>query len=201
MKKIYFFFFFLFLGCSCVFAKEVPHLVSVPPKCVEVKENVAILPIQVLSTKEGSLSKLIDVYQLGKVEHAESYELSISQLESSFVDYVAIDTLRDSESRSFISYSIEDDIDLKKGSTFMRFLLNVEFLEEVPSEIFVLGHEVVLGDSSLCRLVNGNNSEIVRTEVFVKEKDTYTLFYVVIILFLIVVVLVEFLIIMKKRKK
>lgn len=200
MKKIYFFFLFLFIGCSCVGAKEVPNFVSISPQCVEVSDHVVVLPIQVLSINEGSLSKYIDNYQLGKVDHDENYVFSISQLESSFVNHISVDPLKDADGKSFIVYSIADDVDLEVGSPFMHFLLNIEFLDEIPSKISVLGHEVVIGDSSVCRLFNEEETGVVHTEVYVKEKDTFTLHYIVVILILCAIVLLEFLILMKRRK-
>lgn len=173
MKKL--FLILLLFICESVYAIQPVELVSISNKCSVVNHNKTIIAIEVLNTNEGELSKLIHNYKLGNLEHAESYDLHISHLESKYINHLLIDTLRDSNQRSNVNYMIEDDVKLKKNETFASFWLEIEILEDVPKSIYVLGNQVILSaDEQVCERINGYKGEVIEiNQSIVHDKKIY----------------------------
>lgn len=200
MKKGLFIFIILFIGSLRVIALDVPSFVSQVPKCVEDKENTVLIPVNVLTYKSGDLVSLIDNYSLGLIDRYDNYDIKIDNIEGNKIKNVLLSSLK-SANRSYINYNIEDNIHLELGDTLVSFNILINFLEYVPDKIDVLGNEVIISNKETCSVINKENEEVVRTEVFFKKDKSSNFIYLLIIITLLMFALLEFIVILRKRNK
>ena len=106
-----------------------------------------------------------------------------------------------SANRSYINYNIEDNIHLELGDTLVSFNILINFSEYVPDKIDVLGNEVIISNKETCSVINKENEEVVRTEVFFKKDKSSNFIYLLIIITLLMFALLEFIVILRKRNK
>lgn len=200
MKKGLFIFIILFIGSLRVIALDVPSFVSQVPKCVEDKENTVLIPVNVLTYKSGDLVSLIDNYSLGLIDRYDNYVIKIDNIEGNKIKNVLLSSLK-SANRSYINYNIEDNIHLELGDTLVSFNILINFSEYVPDKIDVLGNEVIISNKETCSVINKENEEVVRTEVFFKKDKSSNFIYLLIIITLLMFALLEFIVILRKRNK
>ena len=200
MKKGLFIFIILFIGSLRVIALDVPSFVSQVPKCVEDKENTVLIPVNVLTYKSGDLVSLIDNYSLGLIDRYDNYDIKIDNIEGNKIKNVLLSSLK-SANRSYINYNIEDNIYLELGDTLVSFNILINFSEYVPDKIDVLGNEVIISNKETCSVINKENEEVVRTEVFFKKDKSSNFIYLLIIITLLMFALLEFIVILRKRNK
>ncbi len=200
MKKGLFIFIILFIGSLRVIALDVPSFVSQVPKCVEDKENTVLIPVNVLTYKSGDLVSLIDNYSLGLIDRYDNYDIKIDNIEGNKIKNVLLSSLK-SANRSYINYNIEDNIHLELGDTLVSFNILINFSEYVPDKIDVLGNEVIISNKETCSVINKENEEVVRTEVFFKKDKSSNFIYLLIIITLLMFALLEFIVILRKRNK
>lgn len=200
MKKGLFIFIILFIGSLRVIALDVPSFVSQVPKCVEDKENTVLIPVNVLTYKSGDLVSLIDNYSLGLIDRYDNYDIKIDNIEGNKIKNVLLSSLK-SANRSYINYNIEDNIHLELGDTLVSFNILISFSEYVPDKIDVLGNEVIISNKETCSVINKENEEVVRTEVFFKKDKSSNFIYLLIIITLLMFALLEFIVILRKRNK
>lgn len=200
MKKGLFIFIILFIGSLRVIALDVPSFVSQVPKCVEDKENTVLIPVNVLTYKSGDLVSLIDNYSLGLIDRYDNYDIKIDNIEGNKIKNVLLSSLK-SANRSYINYNIEDNIHLELGDTLVSFNILINFSEYVPEKIDVLGNEVIISNKETCSVINKENEEVVRTEVFFKKDKSSNFIYLLIIITLLMFALLEFIVILRKRNK
>ena len=184
MKKGLFIFIILFIGSLRVIALDVPSFVSQVPKCVEDKENTVLIPVNVLTYKSGDLVSLIDNYSLGLIDRYDNYDIKIDNIEGNKIKNVLLSSLK-SANRSYINYNIEDNIHLELGDTLVSFNILINFSEYVPDKIDVLGNEVIISNKETCSVINKENEEVVRTEVFFKKDKSSNFIYLLIIITLL----------------
>lgn len=200
MKKGLFIFIILFIGSLRVIALDVPSFVSQVPKCVEDKENTVLIPVNVLTYESGDLVSLIDNYSLGLIDRYDNYDIKIDNIEGNKIKNVLLSSLK-SANRSYINYNIEDNIHLELGDTLVSFNILINFSEYVPDKIDVLGNEVIISNKETCSVINKENEEVVRTEVFFKKDKSSNFIYLLIIITLLMFALLEFIVILRKRNK
>lgn len=200
MKKGLFIFIILFIGSLRVIALDVPSFVSQVPKCVEDMENTVLIPVNVLTYKSGDLVSLIDNYSLGLIDRYDNYDIKIDNIEGNKIKNVLLSSLK-SANRSYINYNIEDNIHLELGDTLVSFNILINFSEYVPDKIDVLGNEVIISNKETCSVINKENEEVVRTEVFFKKDKSSNFIYLLIIITLLMFALLEFIVILRKRNK
>lgn len=200
MKKGLFIFIILFIGSLRVIALDVPSFVSQVPKCVEDKENMVLIPVNVLTYESGDLVSLIDNYSLGLIDRYDNYDIKIDNIEGNKIKNVLLSSLK-SANRSYINYNIEDNIHLELGDTLVSFNILINFSEYVPDKIDVLGNEVIISNKETCSVINKENEEVVRTEVFFKKDKSSNFIYLLIIITLLMFALLEFIVILRKRNK
>lgn len=200
MKKGLFIFIILFIGSLRVIALDVPSFVSQVPKCVEDKENTVLIPVNVLTYKSGDLVSLIDNYSLGLIDRYDNYDIKIDNIEGNKIKNVLLSSLK-SANRSYINYNIEDNIHLELGDTLVSFNILINFSEYVPDKIDVLGNEVIISNKETCSVINKENEEVVRTEIFFKKDKSSNFIYLLIIITLLMFALLEFIVILRKRNK
>ncbi len=200
MKKGLFIFIILFIGSLRVIALDVPSFVSQVPKCVEDKENTVLIPVNVLTYKSGDLVSLIDNYSLGLIDRYDNYDIKIDNIKGNKIKNVLLSSLK-SANRSYINYNIEDNIHLELGDTLVSFNILINFSEYVPDKIDVLGNEVIISNKETCSVINKENEEVVRTEVFFKKDKSSNFIYLLIIITLLMFALLEFIVILRKRNK
>lgn len=200
MKKLFFIIILLGISLSIPKALDVPKFVSQKSKCVEVNENVAIIPVNVIVYRSGDLVSLIDDNILGLIDNDETYEITIDNLKSKNVENIFISSLKDNNNQTYINYSIEKDIHLNAGDNLMAFDLVINFKETIPDKMDILGDEVIIGDKDTCSFLNKENSEIVRTEVFFKKGESYAYIYILVIIILLMLAILEFIVILRRKK-
>lgn len=200
MKKGLFIFIILFIGSLRVIALDVPSFVSQVPKCVEDKENTVLIPVNVLTYKSGDLVSLIDNYSLGLIDRYDNYDIKIDNIKGNKIKNVLLSSLK-SANRSYINYNIEDNIHLELGDTLVSFNILINFSEYAPDKIDVLGNEVIISNKETCSVINKENEEVVRTEVFFKKDKSSNFIYLLIIITLLMFALLEFIVILRKRNK
>src|SRR5699024_5871199 len=103
MKKLFFMIILLGICLSIPKALDVPKFVSQKSKYVEVNENVAIIPVNVIVYRSGDLVSLIDDNILGLIDNDETYEITIDNLKSKNVENIFISSLKDNNNQTYIN--------------------------------------------------------------------------------------------------
>ena len=156
MKKLLFIISCLFLLSGSVVAKgnDVLKVVSLVNKCSVVEENIVVIPVSVIGLNDGSLTTLINEYSLGYIDNDRD-NVKINMTNINGVLDVVVDNNRNSEGRSLINYYLSEDIEATKLDKIMSFNIQIEFINEVPTNYYVLGSEVLLADEKICEEING----------------------------------------------
>ena len=171
-------------------------------KCVVVESNKAIVPVKVISLEEGTLPTNIEKNVLGKVLNSKDLEVSITNLESKYVNKISIDTLRTEDNLSNIYYSMDSNdghAKLKEFDELMSFELVYKF-DEVPSSINVLGNNIYINNTSVCEKINGYKTEYIDNSSSIEDGITNYIPIVVCII-LAIIAASEFITIKVKNKK
>ncbi len=196
MKKIIYIIILFFLIIP-VNAKEPANLIALTNKCGVIKDNTLIVPINIVSTNDGGMSKLISEYTLGKIENQDNFTITIKNIENKNLNNVTIDKLKDSNNYSNVKYTINNDIELKKGESLANINIEVQFNEEIPASIYILGNTIKISDDeSVCELINGYKVELLEYETMSKNNFLY-----VAIAILLILVIIEHIILFKHKGK
>lgn len=201
MKKVLFMIICMF-SLNIVNASGAIEMVPVTNRCSVVKDNKIVVPVDVVVTRDGIISNLIEEYTFGYIDNGrDTMIVNINDIEG-YLD-VKLDHNRDSEGRSLFYYSTSEDLELRKNDIAVSFKINVEFLEEVPDTYYLFGNEIVISeDEDVCELINGYQiNEIERIVYIDSSDDNHSCMVTYIILFILVIVILVLSILLYKRKK
>lgn len=179
MKKIIFIL-LMFLTFTSVKAMEVAIYAPVLDKCAIISDKAVLIPVRVVALNDGGLSSVINEYKLGMISNSDDYVIRIKNLNSKYVKQVSVDTLKDKDNNSNINYYLLEDVKVKKMDIIMTFNIEIDFKNDVPKSLNVLGSEIILGDKLLCENINGYKIEVIYQEKIVKEQNNKNIYYFII---------------------
>ena len=205
MKKFVFFIICLFT-INIVNASDLLEIVPLSNRCSIVKDNKIVIPVRVVVTNDGVISNLIDEYTLGYIDNdRDNMKVSVSDVVGEFEIY--IDYNRDSEGKSLLYYSNNQDINVKKNEEIISFNLEIEYLNDVPSTYYLFGSEIIISsDKDVCNTINGYEVKEVERKVYVdlsKVDHTEMINDLItkIVISILIIIIVVLLIILRRKKK
>lgn len=156
MKKIFFTILSIFMLVGNVNATTyISSYYTVTNKCAVVKDNKAVIPVVVKSNNDDfKISKLIKEHRIDYIDNRDALKLKIYNISNDKLD-VYVDYLKNDEDKSFVIFTVLEDMKLNRHEELINFNIEVEILNDAKiNKIDVLGNEVVLGDESTCEVIN-----------------------------------------------
>lgn len=202
MKKVIAVLICLFYSMNVCLAENVKptEVVSITNRCAVVNNNTVSIPVKVIASSQGVLTDIITEYTLGKVENnKDTMVVRIDSIEGEYVSNITLDYNRDSNSRSNIYYYLEEDIETEVAEEIMSFNVNIEFIEELPDSVYVLGNEVILSDKDVCDIVNGYEITEVEKIIYINNEETNYSAYILTCLFIVSLIICIVLLIRRNK--
>ncbi len=200
MKKVVYFLLLLLFSFIVVDAQSKADLVTIIDDCVYVSNNRVSIPVVVKSTSDGVITNLIPEYTLGMIDNNKDVMVvRVSDIKSDYgINNVKIDYNRDNEGKSYVYYDVNKEIKIKRLDTLLSFNFDIEFLENVPNNLYLFGNDLLVSnDKEVCEVINGYKFEEIEKTIYLDNEDNSCYIYLIIILIFILLMTI----ILQKKKR